>query len=91
MRKTIYVFILSLLMIVGVTSRASAWIIAKISNMAEDVTTTTTKLGKEAQNIADKVGNSVIIQRIGRLMSYIIYKVSHAIPKITLSFQKDRV
>ena len=50
-------------MIVGVTSRASAWIIAKISNMAEDVTTTTTKLGKEAQNIADKVGNSVIIQR----------------------------
>ena len=66
MRKTIYVFILSLLMIVGVTSRASAWIIAKISNMAEDVTTTTTKLGKEAQNIADKVGNSVIIQRIGK-------------------------
>ena len=34
--------------------------------MAEDVTTTVTKLGKKAQNLLDKAGNMTIVKTIGK-------------------------
>ena len=66
MKKIIYSFILSLFIVVSQTSTASAWLLMKLSNMAEDVTTTVTKLGKKAQNLLDKAGNMTIVKTIGK-------------------------
>lgn len=66
MKKIIYSFILSLFIVVSLTSTASAWLLMKLSNMAEDVTTAATKVGKKAQNLLDKAGNLTIVKTIGK-------------------------
>ncbi len=66
MKKIIYSCILSLFIVVGLTSTASAWLLMKLSNMAEDVTTAATKVGKKAQNLLDKAGNLTIVKTIGK-------------------------
>lgn len=66
MRKTIYTLILGLLISLSMTSPASAWLLMKLSNMAEDVTTTVTKLGKNAKNVLDKAGNLTVVKTIGK-------------------------
>lgn len=66
MKKIKYIFGLSLLFVVGTTEDASAWLIMKMSNMAEDVTTAVTKVEKKAQNILDKAGNLTVVQKIGK-------------------------
>ncbi len=66
MKKLILQIIFVFSLVLSSTSTASAWILAKLSNMAEDVTTTVTKAGKQAQNILDKAGNLTIVQKIGK-------------------------
>ena len=66
MKKIIYSCILSLFIVVSLTSTASAWLLMKLSNMAEDVTTAATKVGKKAQNLLDKAGNLTIVKTIGK-------------------------
>lgn len=66
MKKIIYSFILSLFIVVCQTSTASAWLLMKLSNMAEDITTAATKLGKQVQNVLDKAANLTIVQTIGK-------------------------
>ena len=66
MKKVIYIFALVLMILMSTTSNASAWILAKLSNMAEDVTTAMTKFGQQAQNSLDQVATLTIVQKIGK-------------------------
>lgn len=66
MKKIFYISILSFFIVVGYSSTASAWLIMKLSNMAEDVTTTVTKIGKKAQNALDQAGNLTLVKKIGK-------------------------
>lgn len=66
MRKIVYIVIFSgLFSLIGIQP-ASAWIIAKISNMAEDATTAISKYGKDIQNQLDKVSNATVVKTIGK-------------------------
>lgn len=66
MRRILSALILSIFITLGTTAPASAWLLMKLSNMAEDVTTTVTKIGKKAQNLLDKAGNWTVVKTIGK-------------------------
>lgn len=66
MKKEIKTLVLSLGISLMFATPASAWLLMKPANMAEDATTTTTKIGKNAQNMSDQAGNMTIIQKIGK-------------------------
>ena len=66
MRKFAGTLLLISAFTVAAPHNASAWILMKISNMAEDVTTALTKVQKKAQNALDQVNNAVIVQKIGK-------------------------
>lgn len=66
MRKIVYIALFSGFFSFIAVQPASAWIIAKISNMAEDATTAISKYGKDVQNQLDKVSNATVVKTIGK-------------------------
>lgn len=55
-----------MLLSMSVAEPSSAWVLAKMSNMAEDASTFMTKVGKNAQNLLDQAGNWTIVKKIGK-------------------------
>lgn len=66
MRKFLYIALLTCLFSLVGVQPASAWLIAKFSNMAEDATTAISKFGKDVQNQLDKVSNMTVVKTIGK-------------------------
>ena len=66
MRKFICIALLAGLFSFSAATPAEAWIIAKLSNIAQDATTAISKFGKNVQNELDKVGNWTIVKSIGK-------------------------
>ena len=66
MRKFICIALLAGLFSFSAATPAEAWIIAKLSNIAQDATTAITKFGKNVQNELEKVGNWTVVKSIGK-------------------------
>lgn len=66
MKKIICIALLTGLFSLSAPAPAEAWIIAKLSNIAQDATTAISKFGKEVQNQLDKVGNWTVVKSIGQ-------------------------
>lgn len=66
MRKFLCIALLTCLFSLVGVQPASAWLIAKFSNMAEDATTAISKFGKDVQNQLDKVSNMTVVKTIGK-------------------------
>lgn len=66
MKKFLLMVSLICIFSISTPKDASAWLIMKISNMMEDITTGITQLGKKAQNMTDKISNMTVVQKIGK-------------------------
>lgn len=66
MKKILCIALLAGIFSLSAAAPAEAWIIAKLSNIAQDATTAISKYGKQVQNELGKVGDWGVVKTLGK-------------------------
>ena len=66
MKKILCIALLAGIFTLSAAAPAEAWIIAKLSNIAQDATTAISKYGKQVQNELGKVGDWGVVKTLGK-------------------------